>query len=79
MTILTHRQRDAINVRYCAEAYDSLVFDLKISSFKTECRNVLSLTHMVNNFISKSAQPDVFFNTPILKNFIKVTASVIGL
>ena len=50
-----------------------LVPDLKIRSTETQGENVLTPTHMVNGFISKSFQPDVFFNTSVMKNFIKFT------
>lgn len=50
MTILAHWQTDTISVRYCAEAYDNLIFHLKISCFKTEDWNVLNLTHIVISY-----------------------------
>lgn len=52
-----------------------LIFDWKIRSGKIEDRNILSLSYMVNDFIDRSAQSDVFFNTSVLKIFIKFTVN----
>ena len=42
-------------------------YDWKIRTAETESQNVSRLTHMVSDSISRSTQPDMFFNTSFLK------------
>ena len=37
---------------------------------------LLNLKHIVNDFVFRSTQPDVFFNTSILKDFHKIPHKV---
>ena len=69
-----------------------LTFGSKIRNVEIEGQNVLNLKHMVNDFVLRSTllnlkhivndfvfrstQPDVFFNTSILKNFHKIPHKV---
>ena len=55
------------------EAYD-LIPDRKIKSNETKKeRTVLSLSHMVNDFISRNTPPNKFCNISIFKMLIKFT------
>ena len=50
-----------------------LISGSKIRNTKTEGQNVLSLTHMANDFLFRNPQPDMCFNISFLKIFTKFT------